>query len=62
MRMQDTKDIEGGENEEGEGYSLRVIRRVSGGQVGLQTTEPISDVFLLVKYGVVRARGRHLEE
>lgn len=56
--MQSTEEIECGENEVGQSHSLRVIRRIGGGQVGLQTAEPVFDVFLLVEYGTVRT-GRH---
>lgn len=54
--MQDTQEIESGEDEEPQGCTLGVVGSVLSGEVGFEAAEPILDVLGFVEGGFVGER------
>ena len=59
--MKNIKDVECGEDEESEGYTLRLIGNVRSGKVGFEAAEPVFNVFFFVEGGALGGNtlGRH---
>lgn len=54
--VQDAEEVEGGEDEEGEGGALRVVGGVLGGEVGFQAAEPVFDMLRFIESRLTRIK------
>ena len=51
--MKNAEEVKSGKYEKSKRYALRVVGSVGVWEVGLETAEPVFDVFLFVEFGLI---------